>query len=141
MRQKSTDDLSQELMSQPNLDQYITENEAHFTDADISAFLTKLYERCSLSKAELARRTGMSEVYLHQVFSGRRKPSRDRLLCICLGLEATLDEVQRLLKQAGYAPLYPRRKREAIIAHGVVHHTPLREINDKLFAENEKTLF
>lgn len=141
MREKSTDDLKQELMEQASLDQYITENEAYFVETDLAAVLTKLYEKCGLSKAELARRAGMSEVYLHQVFSGRRKPSRDRLLCICLGLEATLDEVQRLLKQAGYAPLYPRRKREAIIAHGVVHHTPLREINDKLFIENEKTLF
>ena len=141
MRQKSTDDLSQELMSQPNLDQYITENEAHFTDADISAFLTKLYERCSLSKAELARRTGMSEVYLYQVFSGRRRPSRDRLLCLCIGLESELEEAQLLLKRMGYAPIYPKLKRDAIISHGLLHHTPLAEINDKLFSENEKTLF
>ena len=141
MREKSTGDLHQELMSQPNLDQYITENEPYFADVDISLFLTTLHERCGLSKAELARRAGMSEVYLHQVFSGRRKPSRDRLLCICAGLEASLEETQRLLKQAGYAPLYPRRKRESIIAHGIVHHTPLGQINDNLFAENEKTLF
>ena len=82
MREKTTDDLSQELMSQPNLDQYITENETYFADTDISAFLAELYEKCGLSKAALARRSGMSEVYLHQVFSGRRKPSRDRLLCL-----------------------------------------------------------
>ena len=50
----------------------------------------------------------MSEVYLHQVFSGRRRPSRDRLVCICIGLKATLDEAQELLKQAGYAQLYPK---------------------------------
>ena len=86
MREKTTDDLSQELMSQPNLDQYITENEAYFADTDISAFLAGIYEKCGLSKAALARRSGMSEVYLHQVFSGRRKPSRDRLLCLCLSL-------------------------------------------------------
>ena len=141
MRQKSTDDLSQELMSQPNLDQYITENEAHFTDADISAFLTKLYERCSLSKAELARRTGMSEVYVHQVFSGRRKPSRDRLLCLCIGMDAGLEAVQQLLKRVGYAPIYPKLKRDAIISHGMIHRTPLSEINEKLFLQNEKTLF
>ena len=59
MKEKSTDDLSQELMSQPNLDQYITENETYFADVDISTFLTKLYEKCGLSKAELARRAGM----------------------------------------------------------------------------------
>ena len=141
MKEKSTDDLSQELMSQPNLDQYITENETYFADVDISTFLTKLYEKCGLSKAELARRAGMSEVYLHQVFSGRRRPSRDRLLCLCIGLESELEEAQLLLKRMGYAPIYPKLKRDAIISHGLLHHTPLAEINDKLFSENEKTLF
>lgn len=141
MRKKSTDDLGQELMSQPNLDQYITENEAYFADADITAFLTELYGKCGISKAELARRAGMSEVYLHQVFSGRRKPSRDRLLCLCIGMEASLEEVQQLLKRVGYAPIYPRLKRDAIISHGILHRTPLTEVNDKLFSENEKTLF
>ena len=139
MREKTTDDLSQELMSQPNLDQYITENEAYFADTDISAFLAGIYEKCGLSKAALARRSGMSEVYLHQVFSGRRKPSRDRLLCLCIGMKATLEETQELLKQVGYAPVYLRLKRDAIIGHGLLHHTPLTEINDKLFSENEKT--
>ena len=141
MREKTTDDLSQELMSQPNLDQYITENETYFADTDISAFLAGLYEKCGLSKAALARRSGMSEVYLHQVFSGRRKPSRDRLLCLCIGMSAKLEEANLLLKGMGYAPVYPRLKRDAIIGHGLLHRTPLAEINDKLFRENEKTLF
>lgn len=141
MREKSTSDLNQELMSQPNLDQYITENEAYFADAGISEFLAELYERCGLSKAELARRAEMSEIYLHQVFSGRRRPSRDRLLCLCIGMDADLEEIQQLLRRVGYAPIYPRLKRDAIISHGIFHRTSLTEINDKLFAENEKTLY
>ncbi len=40
----------------------------------------------------------MSEIYLHQIFAGRRNPSRNRLLCLCYGLEATVDETQELLK-------------------------------------------
>ena len=96
--------------------------------------MAQLHEACGLSKAELARQSGMSEVYLHQVFSGRRKPSRDRLLCICIGLEATLEETQTLLKQASFAQLYPRIRREAIICHSILHGTPLAEINDTLFA-------
>lgn len=105
------------------------------------AGLTRLYETKDLTKAELARRSGISEVYLHQVFAGRRNPSRDRLLCICVGLGITLDETQRMLTQGGYAQLYPRTRRDAIISYGVVHQLPLGEINDKLFAEQEKTLF
>ena len=141
MRRKSTDDLKQELMERASLDQYITENEAYFVETDLTEVLARLYERCGLSKAELARQAEMSEVYLHQVFSGRRKPSRDRLLCLCAGLEAGLEDIQRLLKQAGYAPLYPKLKRDAIIIHGILSHTPLNEMNDKLFSENERTLF
>ncbi|NBI68322.1 XRE family transcriptional regulator [Pseudoflavonifractor sp. 60] len=141
MKEKSTGDLSQELMNQPNLDQYITENEAYFADVDVSTFLTNLYEKCGLSKAELARRAEMSEVYLHQVFSGRRRPSRDRLLCLCVSMEVSLEDTQRLLKQVGYAPIYLKLKRDAIIGHGILHRTPLTEVNDKLFSENEKTLF
>lgn len=98
-------------------------------------------KRKAVSKAALARKSGMSEVYLHQVFSGRRNPSRDRLLCLCIGLEATLEETQCLLKQSAYAQLYPKSKRDAIITYGILHHMELHAINDKLFAENEKTLF
>lgn len=141
MEEKSTGDLNQELMDQPDLDAYIQENSRSFDERTFSALLAALYDKKDISKAALARRAGISEVYLHQVFSGRRNPSRDRLLCICLGLGATLEETQELLKHAGYAQLYPRIKRDAIISHGLIHGTPLSEINDMLFAENEKTLY
>ena len=141
MKEKTTDDLKRELMSEADLDAYIKENEALFVDKTVIELLGELYERKSVSKAALAKQAGMSEVYVHQVFSGRRTPSRDRLLCLCIGLEATLDETQRLLKQAIYAQLYPANKRDAIILHGIVHHTSLSQINDKLFTEGEKTLF
>ena len=87
----------------------------------------------------MSRRSGISEVYLHQVFSGRRS-SPDGLLCICIGMGATLEETQRLLTQVSYAQLYPRTKRDAIISYGLVHQLPLDAVNDTLFAEEEKTL-
>ena len=140
MKEKDTVDLSRGLMREANLDTYLAQNESAFSDQDITALLTKLYKRTGLSKAALARQAGMSEVYLHQVFSGRRNPSRDRLLCLCIGLDATLEETQRLLKLSAYAQLYPRSRRDAIIAYGILHHMELHAINDALFAQNERTL-
>ena len=127
-------------MEESNIDSYIKENEPYFIDRSVTELLSALYEKQNISKAELARRASMSEVYLHQLFSGRRKPSRDKLLCLCIGMELTIEETQRLLKEAAYAQLYPRIRREAIIYHCIVHHIPLEEINDKLFEENEKAL-
>ncbi len=140
MERKTTDDLCQELMDQPNIGTYLSDNQSCFIEAGILDLLESLRVRCGLPKAEIARRSGMSEVYLHQVFSGRRNPSRDRLLALCVGMGASLEEADQLLKQAGCARLYPRLRRDAIISHGLIHHHPLREINETLFAENEKTL-
>ena len=141
MKDKTTDDLSQALMEEPSIDSYLRENRPFFAGQSIGELLSAYYERTDLSKAALARKAGMSEVYLHQVFAGRRNPSRDRLICLCVGLEVSLEEAQQLLKLASYAPLYPRLKRDAIISYGIVHRMALGEINDKLFTENEKTLF
>ena len=141
MNDKTTGELTSELMSRASIDLYLSSNASSFSEQNVSELLTQLYEKKSITKAELARRAGISEVYLHQVFSGRRNPSRDRLLCICIGLGATLDEIQSLLKRVSYAQIYPKIKRDAIISFGVVHHLDLNAINDKLFAENEKTLF
>lgn len=141
MERKSTGQLNQELMQASSLGEYVSENRDAFSEQAVSQLLSELYEKKSISQAALARRAGMSEVYLHQVFSGRRSPSRDRLLCLCLGLEATLEETQELLRQAGFAQLYPRHKRDAVISYGLVHGISLGEINDRLFVENEKTLF
>ena len=92
MKKSSTLDLSRGLMSEPNLDAYLAQNQSDFSDEDMTGFLNRLYQRIAVSKATLARQAGMSEVYLHQVFSGRRRPSRDRLLCLCICMDASLEE-------------------------------------------------
>lgn len=141
MDQKSTDELKLELMSDSDIDSYIKENEAYFVNRSVTEMLTMFYERRNMTKSQLAQRSCMSEIYLHQIFSGRRKPSRDKLLCLCVGMDLSIEDTQRLLKEASFAQLYPRIRREAIIYHGIVHHTPLNEINDKLFEADEKALF
>lgn len=141
MREKPTDDLRTELMEENSIQSYLQENQDSFQGASVAELLAEMYERREVSKAALARRAGMSEVYLHQVFSGRRTPSRDRLLCVCMGMEASLEEIQKLLRQAGYAELYPKIRRDAVICHGIMHHKSLGEVNDTLFSEGEKTLF
>ena len=138
---KDTSDLRDELLSQPHLDEYLKENGDQFVSWGLTEQLLRLFDEKGVTKAAVARNGGMSEVYLYQVLSGRRNPSRDRLLCICFGLETSLEETQRLLKRAGFAPLYPRLKRDAIILHGIIHGTSLAAVNDSLFEENEGTLY
>lgn len=141
MQDKSTDDLRQELMESPDLEQYLAENDAFFSSKDAAAMFNQLFKKCGLSKAALAKRSGMSDIYLHQIFSGRRNPSRSRLLCLCIGLGASLEETQELLKLCGLAQLYPKLRRDAIIIYGLTHRLSLFSINDSLFSSDEETLF
>ncbi len=140
MNEKNTDTLQQELMSTNNLDRFLTENDASFRDVPLQEAIQRIFDEKGISKAQLAKQSGISEVYLHQLFSGRRFPSRSRLLCLCFGLGATVDEAQSLLQQARHAPLYSRDRRDAIIIFALSHHMTLFEVNDKLFTENLDTL-
>ena len=140
MNEKNTDNLQQELMSTNNLDRFLTENDASFRDVPLQEAIQCIFDEKGMSKAQLAKQSGISEVYLHQLFSGRRFPSRSRLLCLCFGLGATVDEAQSLLQQARHAPLYSRDRRDAIIIFALSHHMTLFEVNDKLFTENLDTI-
>ena len=137
---KDTDDLKSELMESADLDAFLSENEENFNDANVQELLNSLYLKTDLSKAELARRSGVSTVYLHQLFSGRRNPSRDKLICLMIGLGATLDDTQELLRRSGFAELYAKDKRDAIIIFGITHGKDLAQINDDLFDKNAETL-
>ena len=141
MDKKNTDGLQQELMDSTDLSQFLSRNHEQFVDKSVAELLNHLFEKKNISKAVLAKQAGMSEIYLHQIFAGRRTPSRNRLLCLCYGLEASIEETQELLSLCGMAELYPKLKRDAIIYYGLLHKLDLFVINDKLFDENEDTLF
>ena len=141
MNQKNTDDLRQELMHSPNLDEFLSDNRENFSNESVPEVLNRILQSKNISKSVLAKQSGISEVYLHQIFAGKRNPSRNRLLCLCYGLGASIEETQELLKLCGVAQLYSASRRDAIIIYGLAHGINLFEINDKLFAEDEETLF
>lgn len=140
MNTKNTDDLQSELTAAPDLLKFLKQNQENFVSEPFVDMIQMLFQRSGLSKSTLAKRACTSEVYLYQIFSGGRTPSRDRTLCLCFGMGATLDETQQLLKHSGLAQLYPKNRRDAIIIYGLTNQMPLEQINDQLFAANEATL-
>ena len=135
MKKKNTDGLQQELMDSPDLTQFLSQNQEQFVNRNVAELLNHLFEKKNISKAALAKQAGMSEIYLHQIFAGRRNPSRNRLLCLCYGLDASVEETQELLKRCGKAQLYPKLKRDAIIYYGLLHKLDLFEINEAFAAQ------
>lgn len=141
MKEKNTDALLDELTSTPNLSKFLAVNHEQFINESFVEMLQTLFQKSGLSKAALAKKSEISDVYLYQIFSGERTPSRDRTICLCFGLSATLEETQMLLKRSGFAQLYAKIRRDAIIIYGLTHKMELPEVNERLFSEKEETLY
>lgn len=138
---KNTDDLQQELMETADLGQFLQDNQDSFLNQQLTDRLGEMVREKQISKAALAERACISEVYLHQIFAGRRSPSRSRLLCLCFGLNCQLTEAQELLRLGGMARLDPRNVRDAVIIHGLSHKTSLAELNQTLFSQDMEPLY
>ena len=93
MKGKTTGELLEELMEPGSFSSYLSRNREQMLHPNVGRELDKLCRGQKLSKAAVARRSGVSEVYLHQVLAGKRSPSRDRLLCLCIGLSAGVEAV------------------------------------------------
>lgn len=140
MKGKTTGELLEELMEPGSFSSYLSRNREQMLHPNVGRELDKFCRGQKLSKAAVARRSGVSEVYLHQVLAGKRSPSRDRLLCLCIGLSAGVEEIQKLLRQAGFAQLDPRITRDALILYGLSRGQSLPQINGALLVQGEKAL-
>ena len=122
------------------MDAYLEENLPTFSPRAVGNLLKELQARKSLSKAALARRANMSEVYLHQIFSGRRTPLSGSAV---MPLHRVGGHIGR---DPGSSPpgflccFVSRLERDAIIAHGIVHKAGLDQINDNLLIRREQPL-
>lgn len=137
---KNTGDLLGELKLSPDFNTFYETNEAHMVSGDLSDYLEDLMREKGLKKSAVIRASELSEVYAYQIFSGLRTPERKKLLALAVGMGLTLDEVQKLLKCASYAPLYPKIPFDSVVIYGICKRMTVVEINRLLFEYCEETL-
>lgn len=138
--EKDTSKIVEELKLCPDFTTFYSENKAYMVSESLAELLARLLTEKRLRKAEVIRRAELSEVYAYQIFSGLRVPDRKKLLCLAVGMGLTLDEVQTLLKCAGYSPLYVKLPFDSIVLYGVCKKLSVVEINELLFAYGLETL-
>ena len=126
---KDTAELLQDLKKTAHIEDYLRKNADDLRHESQTDAINRIYRQQGRGKAEIAREAGISDIYLYQIFSGKRIPSRNRLICICLGMRTFGEDAQMLLRLYGYAPLYVRDERDAIILHGILHGKTVPEVN------------
>lgn len=137
---KDTTKIVEELNLSPDFKTFYSENKDYMVKEDLSALLDGLIKKYNLKKSQIIRAAEMSEVYAYQIFSGLRVPERKKLLCIAVAMGLSLDEVQTLLKSAGYSTLYVKLPFDSVVLYGICKKLSVVEINEILFEYGLETL-
>ena len=132
--------IVEELKLCPNFQTFYDENKDYMVTKSLSEQLKELLKASGKKKADVIRRSELSDVYGYQIFAGTRLPERKKLLSLLVAMELNLDQVQMLLKTAGYAPLYVKIPFDSIVMYGICKQMDVLDINELLFRNECETL-
>lgn len=137
---KNTKDLQNELSNAHNIDQYLKNNEDYIIDQSLAQYFCDVLNQKSISKQDVIKRSDLNEIYAYQIISGKRVPSRNKLICLCIGAKFTVEETNETLQVGGFSPLFPKIKRDSIIFFGIKNSYSVWQINEELYSHKLQTL-
>ena len=120
--------------------EFLEMNKDNMFTLSLSEYLMELLKEKKLKRSDVIRNSGLDEAYVYEIFSGRKKPSRDKLIAVTFGLQLNVQETQRVLKVGGHTELYPRMERDAAILLAVRKQKNIFETDEMLFDNGFPTL-
>lgn len=113
----STEELLKLLFKEKNLEQFLQSNESVFLNITFSEYLTAWCKQHGTVPGQIIRRANLEKSFGHQLFSGKRNPSRNTVIQLAFAMRMDVVQTQELLRMARKSLLYPRIKRDAVIMH------------------------
>ncbi len=112
-----TSALMKRLFATARLKAFMNTYDGAFVKASFREYIQRLLAERDLVCEHVIKRCGIDRTYGHQLFSGLRQPSRDKVIQLAFGFSMNAQEAQALLKAAGKSLLYPKIKRDAAILY------------------------
>ncbi len=122
MREITTGRLTDVLL-QSGLDRFHFYKERYSNGfaSGFAEYFQQLLSKKGVRRSAAIGNSGIEVHYGYQILSGSKKPSRDKVICLCIGGGLSLGETQRALAVAGLGELYPKRMRDAAIMLAINH--------------------
>ena len=133
MLKKSTDELNKILRSNIPISRYLKENADSFNNLTLPQTFELILKENKISKSQAVKGSDLERTHGYQILSGKRSPTRDNLIRMCIGMRASSEQTRLLLLKNKSAPLYSKDKRDSVILFGIMHHMNLQEINELLY--------
>ena len=137
---KATQELLNELRKTEAIADFTKENAAEFEVEVLSELLVHFLECYNKTKIDVIKDAGLDITYGYQIFDGRKRPKREKLLQLAFGFPLSVEDTNRLLRAGGVNSLYVRNKRDAICMYCLQKKHTLDECNAYLYQMGEQTL-
>lgn len=121
----STDELLKLLFKEGNLEHFLQRNESAYLNTGFSDYISTWCKAHQVIPERLIRQANLEKSFGHQLFSGKRKPSRDTVIQLAFAMGADVAQTQEMLKIARKSLLYPRIKRDTVIIYCLHNHINL----------------
>ena len=138
--EKDTSEIVKELGLSEDFKSFYDENKEYMIVDSLAELLSELLQSKGLKKSHVIKNAELSEIYGYQIFSGARVPERNKLLCLAVSMGLNIDEVQQLLKCAGYPQLYVKKPFDSVVLYGFLKGMSVVEINELLYKYDLETL-
>ena len=94
---------------------YLEKYDNELKDFSFSDYFQKVLSEKGSGRSTAVGNSGIEVHYGYQILNGSKKPSRDKIICLCIGAGFSLKETQRALNFAELGQLYPKRMRDAAL--------------------------
>ncbi len=128
----TTSTLLQKLFKTSSITRFIKHYDEQMKPTYFSEYLSILCKNRKTISEHVIIKSGIERTYGHQIFNGRRKPSRDKVIQLAFGFGMNYDEAQELLKVARKSPLYPKIKRDAVVIYALKHKLTIGDVQATL---------
>lgn len=132
MRAKSTAELNHDIKSATDIEDFFHKNKEQLLRGSLSHHLQALLTEKDLKKADVMRGSLLGRAYIYQIFSGKKIPSRDKLIALAFGLHLSEEETQKMLKLSGNRELYARDARDALLLFALQRKMTIIDANTLL---------
>ncbi len=140
MHEKDTEELLAEIREDADMEHFLAMNRGEFC-MPLAEYLEQLMEKKHLNKTEVVRDSCLNPNYAYHILSGEsRNPSRPKLLALAIAMKLDFDEIQYLMRYAGFSPLYARNPWDSIVISAIEKGLSVWETDDMLDRLGEKML-
>lgn len=137
--EKTTEELLNELKKTEDFFEFAKENEMELESVSLTEQLEQFLEKYNKPKKDVIKDAGLDTTYGYQIFDGRKKPRRDKLLQLAFGFPLTVEEANKLFRAGGMSSLYVRCKRDTICMYCLQQKMTVDECNELLYKAGEET--